>query len=387
MNEIIDVVIIGAGASGLMVVSQLEENITYLLLEKNPKIGAKIAISGGGKCNITNQSVEAEDYLADRYFIDEVLREFDQYTLLDWLERNSLTPHLRDSGEYFCQNSSRELINIFMRNIDRERIILNRVVEDVYKKDDIFQIKCSNRKSYRAKSLVIASGGLSFPSIGATDIGFKIASSFGHKVKELAPALVGLTLQREQFFFKELSGTSTDVIVRVGERELKGDILFTHRGISGPVILDTSLYWRRGDIEIDFLPNFEIEPHHNSKKIISTILPLPKSLSKALLKELNIEDIQLCRLNKLERDRLSSIKSYKFSPAGNFGYKKAEVTRGGVSTDEVNSKTMMSRVSKNLYFTGEVLDVTGRVGGYNFQWAFSSAVVCAKSLNFQNRRP
>lgn len=377
-NEIIDTIIIGAGASGLMVASQLD-NQKFIILDINNKIGSKIEVSGGGKCNITNQSVEASDYLGNSYFINEVLREFDQYQLLEWLEKNNLTPNLRDSGQYFCKNSSKEIINIFKKNINNKNIILNTKVESIKKREDIFYVKC-DKKSYRAKSLVVASGGLSFPILGATDIGFNIASDFGHTINKLAPALVGLTLQKEQFFFKELSGISTDVIVKVEDKILKGSLLFAHKGISGLAILDTSLFWRKGEIEIDFLPNFNIEPHQNSKKLISTLLPLPKSLSKAFLKHLNIEDSPMNKLSKKDIDKLVILKKYRFPPAGNFGYGKAEVTKGGVSTNEINSKTMMSKKIDNLYFIGEVLDVTGKIGGYNFQWAFSSAFVCAKNL-------
>jgi hypothetical protein len=379
MNEIIDVIVIGAGASGLMVASKLQGKKSFLVLDTNSTIGAKIKVSGGGKCNITNEIVEATNYLGDKYFIDDVLRNFDQYGVLEWLNDNKLSPLLRPSGQYFCKNSSSEIINIFKKSIDSKNILLNHKVTDVSKRGDIFEIKC-DRVSFRAKSLVVASGGLSFSTLGASDIGFNIASTFKHTINKLSPALVGLTLQKEQFFFKELSGISTTVNVRVGERVLSGDMLFTHKGISGPVILDTSLYWNRGEIEIDFLPNFNIEPHQNSNKAISKILPIPRSLSKAMLNKLNIQDIAISKMTKSDIDKLYTLKNYRLSPAGNFGYSKAEVTKGGVATDEVNPKSMMSRLVDNLYFTGEVLNITGQVGGYNFQWAFSSGVICANDI-------
>jgi len=378
-NEIMDIIIIGAGASGLMTASQLDKNKNFIILDINHKIGSKIEISGGGKCNITNKSIESSDYLGNPYFINKILREFNQYQLLKWLKKNNLTPNLRKSGQYFCQNSSKEIINIFKRNIDSKNILLNSKVENIRKREDIFYVECG-KKIYRAKSLVVASGGLSFPILGATDIGFKIATSFGHTIKKLSPALVGLTLQKEQFFFKELSGISTEVIVKVDNKILNGSILFAHKGISGIVILNTSLFWTKGEIEVDFLPNFDIELHQNSKKLISNLLPIPKNLSIAFLEYLDIKDISMNKLSKDNKDKLLKLKSYRFAPAGNFGYSKAEVTKGGVSTDEINSKSMMSKKVKNLYFIGEVLDVTGKVGGYNFQWAFSSASVCANNL-------
>jgi len=378
MNKVIDIVIIGAGASGLMVASQLE-NKEVVVLESNPKIGAKILISGGGKCNITNESIDASDYLANPYFVEEVFRQFDQNSLLSWIGKRGLKPKIRSKGEYFCRQSANELVGIFKKETRKNTIALNTQVNSITKRDELFYIECQNQ-NYRAKKVVIASGGLSYAKIGASDIGFRVAQSFGHTLINTAPALVGFTLQKEQFFFKALSGISTEVTITVGERVCDGALLFAHKGISGPVVLDASLFWQKGAISIDFLPQWSFEPYLDSKKFISSLLPLPKSLSKAFLNEWQIVDRPINQLSKKEKEKLKQLKHYSFAPAGNFGYTKAEATKGGVNTNEIDSKTMMSKKVRNLYFVGEVVDVTGKLGGYNFQWAFSSAVVCAKDL-------
>lgn len=378
MNRVIDIAIIGAGASGLMVASQLSGRLATLL-EANEKIGAKILISGGGKCNVTNQSVESTNYLGNPYFINEVFKQFDQHDFLDWIAQRGLKPVVRSRGQYFCSKSSNELLKIFKKETKEQTIELETKVDSVTKRGEFFYIDCG-KKSYRASRVVVASGGLSFAKIGASDIGVQIAKSFGHTIEKMSPALVGFTLQKEQFFFKSLSGISTPVEIRVGDKLCDGALLFAHKGISGPVVLDASLYWERGSIEIDFLPNWSFEDYLDSKKFISSLLPLPKSLSKAFLEQWDIVDRPINQLTKVDKIKLQELKSYSFSPAGNFGYTKAEVTKGGVSTDEIDSKSMMSKKVKNLYFVGEIVDVTGMLGGYNFQWAFSSAVVCAKSL-------
>jgi len=221
---------------------------------------------------------------------------------------------------------------------------------------------------------------LSFPILGATNIGYEIAKSFGHEVTTLSAGLVGLTLQPEQFFFKSLSGIAIEVKITVNKKELTGALLFAHKGISGPVILDTSLYWQKGKIIIDFLPTLSLVSLKSSKKYLSRTLGLPSRVAKTFLNELEIEDKASNTLSSEEWQKLEKLKTYDFAPAGTFGYSKAEVTKGGVSTDEIDASSMMSRKVENLYFLGEVLDVTGELGGYNFQWAFSTAFVCAKGI-------
>ncbi len=371
-------IIIGGGASGLMLASLLPKS-TAIVLESNAKIGAKILISGGGKCNITNVDMGTEYYLGDASFIAPSLKAFDERALLAWLERQRLHPVLRKETQYFCKDSAKELLDIFIKESKKQKIILSVDVVSVHKRDDIFYVK-TKQKTYTANVVVVASGGLSFPKLGASAIGYDIAKHFGHRIVKTAPALVGFTVQKEQFFFKELSGVSAYVHIRVGKEVCRGSLLFAHKGLSGPAVLDASLYWEKGKMEIDFLPDFSWKSIENNKKQISSLLPLPKRVTKAFLLALGIEDKPYNKVTTLELEKLHTLSHYVFAPAGTFGYSKAEVTKGGVETSEVDSATMMSKKEEGLYFMGEVLDVTGRLGGYNFQWAFSSAFSCAKDI-------
>jgi len=373
-----EIIIIGGGASALMLASLLPKN-TATIIESNAKTGAKILISGGGKCNITNTQMGTEYFLGDSDFVEPSLKMFSEKSLLIWLERQRLFPVLRKETQYFCQNSAKELASIFAKEVKKQTLFINEKVLDVTKRDDFFSVK-TDRKTLTSKYVVVASGGLSFPKIGASSIGYEIAESFGHSIVKTAPALVGFTVQKEQFFFKELSGASTDVKITIGSAICEGALLFTHKGLSGPAVLDASLYWEKGKMEIDFLPNFSFKSIKGSKKQISSLLPLPKRITKAFLVQLELKDKPFYQLSFEELDKLRGLNHYIFAPAGTFGYSKAEVTKGGVSTDEVDAKTMMSKKEEGLYFIGEVLDVTGQLGGYNFQWAFSSAYSCFKNL-------
>jgi len=371
-------IIIGGGASGLMLASLFPKN-SATLIESNSKLGAKILVSGGGSCNITNALMGSEYYLGDSSFIKPSLKRFNQDALLRWLERQNLSAVIKKSTQYFCPNSSKEIVDIFIKQSQKQDIRLDEKVLEVSKEGDVFYVK-TNKQTYKASQVVVASGGLSYPILGASAVGYDIASSFGHTITATSPALVGFTVQREQFFFKELSGSSTDVVIRVGDNICEGGLLFAHKGISGPAVLDASLFWQKGKIEIDFLPDFEWSSIKGSKKQISSLLSIPKRVTKAFLIQLHLEDKPYNQLTRQEVEKLQSLSHYIFAPAGTFGYSKAEVTRGGISTLDVNRDTMMSQKSDGLYFVGEVLDVTGRLGGYNFQWAFSTAYSCAMEL-------
>ena len=373
-----EIIIIGGGASGLMLASLLPKN-TVTIIESNAKLGAKIHISGGGKCNITNTQMGSEYFLAEDSFVASSLKSFSQKSLLTWLERQKLFPVIRKDTQYFCERSASQLVDVFTKEVKKQQVLLNEKVLEVSKRDAHFTV-ITNKRSYRAKYVVIASGGLSFPKLGASSIGYEIAESFGHSLIKTAPALVGFTVQKEQFFFKELSGASCDVEITVKHKVCEGALLFTHKGLSGPAVLDASLYWEKGQMEIDFLPGFLWQGLKGSKKRISSLLPLPKRITKAFLVQLALLDKAFVELSKEELTKLQTLHCYSFAPAGTFGYSKAEVTKGGVCTDEVEAETLMSQKVQGLYFVGEVLDVTGRLGGYNFQWAFSSAYSCAKAI-------
>lgn len=375
MNKII---IIGGGASGLMLASLLPKNAA-IIIETNAKVGAKILVSGGGKCNITNTKMGTQYFLANDSFVEESLNKFNEKALLQWLERQNLRPVLRKETQYFCKDSAKELLDIFLKESKKQTFCLEENVLEVTKRENIYYVK-TNKKTYTAPIVVVASGGLSFPKLGASSIGYEIAEHFGHHIVKTAPALVGFTVQKEQFFFKALSGVSTEVKIHIGDDVCEGALLFAHKGMSGPAVLDASLYWGKGKITIDFLPHFSWKDIKGSKKQISSLLPMPKRVTKAFLIQLSLEDKPYYELSPDELDKLQTLSKYTLAPAGTFGYAKAEVTKGGVKALEVDKHTMMSKKEERLYFIGEVLDVTGRLGGYNFQWAFSSAYTCAKNI-------
>ncbi len=363
-----DTIIIGAGASGLMVANRYKDR-DIAIIEANSKPARKIEISGGKRCNITNKNLSPNNYLGDKNFIKTILKEFDELSLLNFLKKRGLTPVLQKRDQYFCPKSSQEIIDLLLREI-KTPIYYNHQVIKVKKIKDHFIID----DRFSSKRLIIATGGLSFPKIGASDIAFKIAKDFGHSIKTPSAALVGFTLQREQFWMKELSGISLEVKIEIGDKKFIDSLLCTHKGISGPVILNASLYWQKGNITIDFIPHISLdEQFFQQNKTISNSLFIPKRFAKALLRSITLDDKSLKNLSLKERDLLKNIKSYTFAPAGNFGYSKAEVTRGGISTNEIDPNTMMSKKCENLYFLGECLDVTGELGGYNLQWAFSTA--------------
>ncbi len=377
--KIFDIVFIGAGASALMA-SSLLKNRSIALVETSSKIAPKIKISGGGRCNFTNKQVSSQNYLGDSNLIEKTFESFGQKELLRFFEKNGLRYELRDNGKYFCQNSSSQIIEIFSRLTKGCRFFLGERVESVGHKKN-FIIK-TDKQMIEAKKLVVSSGGLSFGSLGASKIGYEIAKQFGHTVITPAPALVGFTLQREQFWMKNLSGISLKVALHVESKIFEDDILFAHRGISGPSVLSASLYWKKGSIWLDFSPKVKISTllRNKTKKQISSVLPFPKRFTKEYLSSIGLDDMGVCRLKEDELKKLEELNHYEFSPAGNFGFSKAEVTRGGVDCSEINHLTFESIMQKNLYFIGEVLDITGELGGYNFQWAFSSAAAMAKNM-------
>lgn len=351
------------------------------LIDTNPKVGSKIKISGGAKCNITNELVSEKNYLGDLSFAAQILSKFSKNELLEFLNRNGVNPKINPKivkGTYFCK-SSQDVIDMFLKLTTHIKKHLNTKVEDI-EFDKFYKLKTS-KGQIEAKKVVIASGGLSYASLGASSIAFDVASKFGHTIEKLEPALVGFTVQKEQFWFKELSGVSTYVNTFVEGKRFEGSLLFAHKGCTGPVILTSSLYWKKGKLAIDFLPKKKIANFLKGNKNISTALPFPKRFTNEFLKSINLKDKPVSSLSEEEKDKLRSLKYYEFSPAGNFGYTKAEVTRGGISTDEINHETFESLKQKDMYFIGECLNLTGELGGFNFQMAFAQAKLCANELN------
>ncbi|MBL1242845.1 MAG: aminoacetone oxidase family FAD-binding enzyme [Sulfurimonas sp.] len=378
--KIFDVIILGAGASGLMCAGNIGKKKSVLIIEGNEKVAKKLKISGGGKCNITNVSVELNNFDGEELLVKSVLQKFSKDNLLEFLERNRVELELRKNRYYFCQRSSDAIINVLKKASQNAEIKLSEKILSVTKEDELFYVK-TDKNNYTTKKVVVASGGISFVNLGASEIGLDIARSFDIEVKTFTPALVGLTVQKEQFWMRELSGLSCYVHITVGDRVAKEEMLFAHKGISGPAVLTASLYWKKRLMSIDFLPDQNItELVTGSKKLVSSVISLPKRLSKALLKAVNIEDKECKKLTKEDLQNLSKLHSYSFSPAGNFGFTKAEVSRGGVVANELEFKTCEAKKVDGLYFIGEVVDITGELGGYNFQWAFSSAYVCSKAM-------
>jgi predicted Rossmann fold flavoprotein len=365
MLILFDTIILGGGASGLFLGNFLKKN--YLIIEHNREIGAKIKVSGGGKCNITNKIISENNYRGDKELVKKVLERFSNKDLLSWLRKNNLEVIEAKKNQYFFK-SSEVLLNFFKKNV--KNIFRAEIIEVKFEKDR-FKI-ITDKEIFYAKNVIVTTGGISFRKLGATDIGYKIAENFGHSIISPRPALVGFTVQKSENWFKNLSGISFEAEVRVGDKRFRQNILFSHRGITGPAILNASLWWDKGKIIINFLRKDVFSYFKNPNKQISTQLPLPKRFVKEFLAAHNLKDKKIKELKPQEKEKLKFLNNYEFAPAGTFGFERAEVTKGGVNTDELN-EFLESKFQKRLYFAGEVVDVTGELGGYNFQWAFSSA--------------
>lgn len=374
---IYDTIILGAGASGMMAAAHLNST-KVLVIDSQEKVAKKVAISGGGRCNITNEYVNSSHYLGFKKLVKPVLKGFDQHQVMRYFHDFKLQTVKEKNNQYFCKNSAKELIAILQEQSDACNFALQETLLRVSKEGDIFTVTTS-KNSYLSRTVLLATGAKSYPKIGASDIGLEVAQSFGHVVFPFEPVLVGLSLQPQEFWMKALSGISCKATVTVGRKSFTDQLLFAHKGISGPCVLSASLYWKKGEIEIDFLPDYVLEDIlKEQKKQLSNALPLSKRLNLALLKAVNLDDKKISHLTQADKEKLTHLKAYRFAPAGNFGFTKAEACRGGISAQEIDPHTMQSTLVKGLYFAGEVVDVTGELGGYNFQWAFSSAL-CASS--------
>ncbi|MFH0708699.1 MAG: aminoacetone oxidase family FAD-binding enzyme [Pseudomonadota bacterium] len=376
-----DVIILGAGASGLMCAAQLIEktSLKIAILDGNAKPALKLKASGGGKCNLTNVEVDASHFLGNESLVSNALRAFSKEALLEYFHNGGLRPVIRKERYYFCPKSSDEVISILLGRARGCEMLLGHKILSVAGNAPF--VVTTDKGKFSASNIVVATGGASYKELGASDIGLKIAQEYGHKIIPFAPALIGLTLQPKEFWMKELSGISFPASIRVGEKLLDEDLLFAHKGISGPVVLSASLYWHRGEIALDFCPDLELDKLFKEKKLLSTALPLPKRFIKAFLEAIYLDDKPCNRLSPDEREKLSKLQNYTMAPSGTFGMSKAEVCRGGVAHDEIDVETMQSMRVEGLYFIGETVDVTGELGGYNFQWAFSSAVVASKAIS------
>ncbi|MBI4849001.1 MAG: NAD(P)/FAD-dependent oxidoreductase [Nitrospirae bacterium] len=377
-----DVVIIGAGAAGLMCAIEAgRRGRRASVIDHSGKAGQKIRVSGGGNCNFTNLNTGPEHYISQNpHFCKSALSRFTPGDVISLLVKHGIGYHEKENGQLFCDEGSGSIINIIRKEGEAAgvQIHLNCRISGT-RKQEFFNVATS-RGTFLSKSLVIATGGLSYPKIGATGFGHKVAENFGLKVTPLRPALVPLTFNRKDLsIFSELSGVSVKAKVGCNNKEFYGNILFTHKGLSGPAILQISSYWNNGDtIHIDLLPDFNIREtfieKRQSRMEMKNLLALyfPKRFIQKWC-ELYIRSKPVYQYaDKDIEDIVRRLKNWEIKPAGSEGYSSAEVTLGGVDTNELSSKTMEAKKVPGLYFIGEVVDVTGQLGGYNLQWAWAS---------------
>lgn len=380
-----DVLIIGASASGLMCAIEAgKRGRRVIVLDHAEKAGKKILISGGGRCNFTNQQVSADNYISHNpHFCKSALSRFTQWDFIAMVSQYRISYHERDHGRLFCDDSAKDIVNMLLTECESAGvdIRLQREIRTIGQEGERFTVETSHG-GFETTSLVMATGGLSIPKMGATPLGYRVAEQFGHHVWPTTAGLVPVTLHSEEREkFSALSGIALDSIVTAGSNRFRESILFTHRGLSGPAILQISSYWRPGEaIQINLLPDRDVEQFLIAKRAaqpnsrVGTVLGelLPKRLPPLLLGREVVDS----RLQEMSHARFGEIaqqlQQWELRPNGTEGYRTAEVTLGGVDCDELSSKTMESSKVSGLYFIGEVVDVTGWLGGYNFQWAWSS---------------
>ena len=387
-----DVVILGAGAAGLMcAIESAKRKKNVLIIEKSQKIGEKIRISGGGRCNFTNINTHHSKFISNNHSF--IISSLNQYSHLDFIElvkKYKISFHEKKLGQLFCDGSSQQIIDLLLSECQKNnvKIEISTFAEKIEKKNNLFFLKLSSCAIISTKSLVIATGGLSIPKIGATDFGYSIAKQFDLKIIPTKPALVPFIFNNETLAMcRELSGISFDSKVSFEKTSFNEDLLFTHRGLSGPAILQISSYWKENNFinininpEIDYCKYLLDIKLSNSQLYIQNILSetIPKRLVLKLCKLMNINGKIIEISNKKIEEIGNFLNNWSLKPIGTEGYRTAEVTCGGVDTDELSSKTMMSNKHPGLFFIGEVVDVTGHLGGYNFQWAWSSGYVAGQ---------
>ena len=391
MTEQFDVIVVGAGAAGMMsAIEAGKRGRKVLLVDHAKKIGEKIRISGGGRCNFTNIHTHPSKFISNNpKFVISALKQYTQNNFIDLIKKHNIKFHEKKLGQLFCDESAQQIIDMLLLECEMAKVVLKKdtTIDDIDKQDDNYFIVVGSDK-YFSQSLIIATGGLSIPKIGASKFGYDIAQKFGLKVIETLPALVPLTFSEKILeICKELTGLSVEAVVSFKKTFFEEGMLFTHRGLSGPSILQISSYWKLGDnIKVNLSPKLDVDKFLNDRKIsspkqdISIIVSeiLPKRLAHIICNENNVNG-NICELsNKVLTSLSNSINAWVINPIGTEGYRTAEVTLGGIDTEEISSKTMMSNKHPGLFFIGEVVDVTGHLGGYNFQWAWSSGYVAGQ---------
>ncbi|HEX8400840.1 MAG TPA: NAD(P)/FAD-dependent oxidoreductase [Allosphingosinicella sp.] len=386
-----DAIILGAGGAGLMCAAVAgQRGRRVLLIDHADQPGKKILISGGGRCNFTNVGAGPDRYLsANPHFAKSALRRYTAQDFVALVDKHRIAWHEKTLGQLFCDGSARQIVAMLMDECARGpvRIALGRPVRDVEHADGRFRISYGDEVA-EAPALVMATGGPSIPKMGATGFAYDLARKFGLKIVEPRPALVPLTLGEDERLFRELSGVATEVTAKSGKAAFREAALFTHKGLSGPAILQISSYWRHGEtVGIDFLParspGWVLDAKRSRPRVhFHSVLGefLPGRLAEALAKRIGLWS-ELANLPDRKLDEAARrLADWRFHPNGTEGFAKAEVTAGGISTAELSSQTLEARKVPGLFAIGEAVDVTGWLGGYNFQWAWSSGWAAGQAL-------
>jgi predicted Rossmann fold flavoprotein len=395
-----DAVVIGGGAAGLFCAGMAGQlGAKVLLIDHSEKVAEKIRISGGGRCNFTNRDAGPANFLsANPHFCRSALARYTPQDFITLVQRHRIAWHEKHKGQLFCDESSEDIIGMLLRECDQGNVTRRHgcAVQAVRANGKGFELDTDEGVIQTAK-VVVATGGLSIPKIGATDFGYRLARQFGHHIVDTRPALVPLTFDPVSWApFAAMSGLSLPVEIHTGPAKGKGgmsfleDLLFTHRGLSGPAVLQISSYWQLGTpLRIDLAPSLDLAAHltaakSGSRRQVSTELGaiVPQRLAEGwLARQPGLGTRPLAELRDKDiRALADGLQGWELKPSGTEGYRKAEVTAGGVDTRELSSQTLESRLIPGLFFIGEVVDVTGWLGGYNFQWAWASAAACAQAL-------
>lgn len=392
--ETADVIVIGAGAAGLFAAATAgKNNRKVIVLDHAKKPGKKILISGGGRCNFTNYNIEPDKYLCQNpHFCKSALSQYTQWDFIGLVSDYQIPYHEKTLGQLFCDDSAKDIVNMLMAECEKNHVDFSfqtEIIKIEKLSDGKFCIS-TNKQSYKCESLIIATGGLSMPKLGATPFAYKVAKQFGLTVLPTRAGLVPFTLDPIlKEILSEVSGISTNVTVTTNNTSFSEDMLITHRGLSGPAILQISSYWNPGDqVEVNLLPSHDIEeiinkalleqPNISTKNLLSSFFA--KRFAEKLIALFEIPNIPIKQLNHKQVQLLSeNLHSWKIKPSNTEGYRTAEVTIGGINTDQLSSKTMEVKSVPGLFFIGEAIDVTGWLGGYNFQWAWSSGWVAGKN--------
>ena len=391
MNNKYDVIIIGAGAAGLMCSFEAgKRGKRVCLLEHSSKIAEKIRISGGGRCNFTNLFSTDSNFISDnKHFCKSAFAKYTQNDFIDLVKKHNIQFFEKKLGQLFCIKSAKDIIDMLVSECISQKveIFIDTKIKNLSKDENSYIVN-TDKGTISSPSIVIATGGLSIPKIGATDFGYQIAKQFNLKVTELTPALVPLVFEKDILdFCKSLAGTSLNASIKINKTVFKEGLIFTHRGLSGPSILQISSYWvKDSPIKINLLPDQDIEVILKNrristpKQIVSKILSdyLPNKLSLAICDQLKVKKQIGDTSNQILKKVSNFVNNWTVVPSGTEGYKTAEVTLGGIDTKEISSSTMECKKHPGLYFIGEVLDVTGHLGGHNFQWAWSSGFLAGQ---------